>query len=246
MLRVFADRHSRAHPPGARLFDRIRMNTSLYRQRTFSLLILVLAMALTGAWMLVKQDDSQGDRSDVYPSEDTKNVWIQLAHEAAHDSLANDQALESWPFTGLHAKEQAMPLKMRDEARGTLGRDQNSLGLKYNHVQYARTDIGVGIWVVNGNGVTCIFQDKSGAATCSTNVNFVQQGGLLVVGNANRSSQTSFFRRPTQFLAIGIAPDSIKAVRLRVLGHKAREVPVVGNTYGLRAQAPINFEGWIS
>jgi hypothetical protein len=198
-------------------------------------------MAFAGAWMLASQGDGQTDRLDAPLSGDTKSVWIQLAHE----SLANDQALTSWPFTGLRAQAQAMPLQMRHAARDTLGVDQNYLSLNYDQVEYARTAIGVGIWVVKGNGVTCIFQDKSGAATCSTNVNFVHHGGLLVVGKANQFSPTSF-KRPTQFLAIGIAPDSIKAARLRVLGQKARRIPVVGNTFGLRAGAPINFEGWVS
>ena len=96
--------------------------------------------------------------------------------------------------------------------------------------------------MIRGTGVTCIFQDRKAAAACATDANAIRQGLALVVGYGPPSSNTKL---PTRFLALGIASDSVKAVRLKVIGNRSTTVSIVENAYGLRTRAPIEVEGLI-
>jgi hypothetical protein len=132
-----------------------------------------------------------------------------------------------------------MPPTFRSAVIKTLGGHQR-LGLHFDRARHVNTAVGVGIWVVRGNGITCIFEANRGASSCAGDAYVVRQGLELVLGQGTPLPHNRGI--PGHFLALGIAPDSVKAVRLKVVGDKSITVPVIKDAYGLRAGAPINRE----
>jgi hypothetical protein len=130
-----------------------------------------------------------------------------------------------------------MPDGLRRRAVRNLGGEQD-LGLNFRRTHYVETAIGIGIWVVRGNLVACIFQARHAAAACAPERQIANNGLSLVVGHADGSR----YNMPTHFFAIGIAPNDITAVKLMPLGGQTKVVPVIDNAYGLRADTPIRVQ----
>jgi hypothetical protein len=131
---------------------------------------------------------------------------------------------------------EAMPQGMRRKVHETLGPAQ-SLQLDFDQAQLVRTQSGLGIWVVGGRGVTCIFRDGVGSSNCQTSVLARQRGLLLEVYKVGNDPAAP----PTHFTAFGVAPNWARTVMAKVAGHQ-REIPVVRHAYVLRAEQPIEVQ----
>jgi hypothetical protein len=199
--------------------------------------VLILAGLVAGAWLTLG-DTNNGQSAVLNKAERSfasKDWQAQLSRLAAR---TGDSASRSWPFAALKGNAELMPKIMRRAAIASLGGHQR-LGLRFDRAQYVSTSTDVGIWVVRGTGVTCIFQDRKAAAGCATDANASRQGLALVVGYGRPSSNAKL---PARFLTFGIAPNSVKAVRLKAIGGGSTTVPIVENAYGLRTRAPIEVE----
>lgn len=96
--------------------------------------------------------------------------------------------------------------------------------------------------MVRGKRLTCIFEAVKAASSCAPDAAVVKQGLQLVVGlEAVRSRR----ELPSRFLAIGIEPDNVSAVRLEPIGAARRAVPVIHNAFSLEAVSPIKVKGLI-
>lgn len=74
---------------------------------------------------------------------------------------------------------------------------------------------------------------------CDTAAATVRYGLVVVSGPSPQ-----FYKHPP-VEALGIAPDGLRAVRLEVIGGTDHVVPIVDNTFALRAHRPIAVMGVI-
>jgi hypothetical protein len=134
---------------------------------------------------------------------------------------------------------QSMPAQARWRVRSPLGPRGAELGLDLDRAYYLKTSLGIGVWVVGGNGVTCLFNGETFAMACDTSSDTVRNGLVIVSGPSPAAN-----KRP-EVVAVGIAPNGVHAVRLGRFGASDRVVPVIGNTFALRAHRPIAVKGVI-
>jgi len=128
-----------------------------------------------------------------------------------------------------------MSSNLRRVANITVGGAQ--LGLRFDQAQFIRTEGGVGVWLVKGNKVACIFEAESVVGACNTGLDIARNGLILVTSREYPPRG----QLPEHFLGVGIAPNWAKAVRLRV-GPQREIIPVANNVYSLQARDPINLE----
>lgn len=126
-----------------------------------------------------------------------------------------------------------MPRAMQRKVSETLG-PGNRLGLDFDRARLIRTRIGIGIWVVDGRGVTCAFRDGVGSSICQTSVQARRHGLLLESYKVGKDPTAS----RTHFTAFGVSPDWARFAVVEIEGHR-RRVPIVNHAYALRAEQPI-------
>jgi hypothetical protein len=131
---------------------------------------------------------------------------------------------------------ESMPRGMRQKVHETIGPAQ-SLQLDFDQAQLVRTQSGIGIWVVEGRGVTCAFRDKVGSSTCQTTVQARKRGLLLETYKVNKDPKAP----PTHFTAFGVAPNWARSAVVKIKGRQ-REISVVNHAYALRAMQPIEVQ----
>jgi hypothetical protein len=118
-----------------------------------------------------------------------------------------------------------------------LGPDVPRLGISLKAGYLLKTRLGIGIWVVGGNQVVCIVNARDFAVACDTVTNTARYGLISVSG----PSPAAYKHPPV--VALGIAPDGVRAVRLGILGRRNHVVRVFNNTFALRANRPIIVRG---
>jgi hypothetical protein len=202
-----------------------------------ALLLLAVSLLLVAGILLAYAggDDSS---SAARPPSALNAHWAGLVH-AGEEQLRTARG-QSWPFDGFRGKGEEMPERMRRSVAETLGGAQ-PLHLRFEHVYRVRTTTGVRVWVVRGRGVVCIVRDVKASVACDTDVNAAHRGLVLGVYKVGPPPQ----RKPTQFLMLGIAPDSVRAVRVKIKGAAPRMARVVENTFSLRSKSPIAVEAMI-
>jgi hypothetical protein len=126
-----------------------------------------------------------------------------------------------------------LPAQVRARIREALGPEGEELGLNFDRAYYLDTSLAVGIWIVWGRGVICLFNGHSFSMACDTSIRATQDGLVIVSGPSPAA-----YERPA-VVALGLVPDGVHAVRLGLLGGRDRVVPVVRNTFALRAHRPI-------
>lgn len=209
------------------------------RDRRIVYVLAFLILLSAGVWLAVRDPGAEPAHEPASaPQTSSNGEWqAQLVRLAVSQAKSGMQ--EKWPFAALRGAIEPMPRALRRRAVSNLGGHQ-ILGLRFDQAQYASTAVGGGIWVVRGSNLTCIFQAVKAASSCASNATAFRQGLDLVVGLEVTRSRSEL---PRHFLAIGIEPDGVKAVRLSPIGMPVRIVPVVGNTFSLRARSPIYFKG---
>jgi hypothetical protein len=191
-------------------------------------------------WLAFYRSERGGVQTETV---NTREDWQdRLVRLAATHAQPNFGGRTFWPFAKLQGEATAMSPTFRRVVISTLGGHQH-LGLRFGEAHYLDTRVDVGIWVVKGDGVTCIFEADKGASACATDSVIVERGLEIVVGEGPPSPDDRTL--PSRFLALGIAPDSVKAVRLKAVGGNSTTIPVVENAYGYRAAAPIRREALI-
>jgi hypothetical protein len=199
---------------------------------------IVVPVALTVLGLLATDLLSQKDGTDgpeprvVAGPANVNSQWKQLVLRGMSQSRSR-AAGRSWPFTALIAGPQMPPSTRRDISR-TLGGGY-ALQLRFAQSQYAQTTAGVPLWVIRGAHVICIARATKVAVACSTTVDAMRHGLTLEVYKIGPRPN----RRPEHFLALGIAPDWATAVQVNTRDLGSRVIPVVGNTFSLRARHPI-------
>jgi hypothetical protein len=173
---------------------------------------------------------TQGDTAD-----DSPNLWSEIREQAkTGPSPAASRRAQLRSFQVMRGRSERVPARMRDHIRKTIGTPPG--GLHFGHAQYARTEAD-DIWIVSGSQVTCVAQAGRGAIACDSAAAFADRGLALGAFDAPR--------RPTgrlrDFLVLGVAPDWADAARLET-GGVLRRVPIEGNAYALRSDAPITLE----
>jgi hypothetical protein len=108
------------------------------------------------------------------------------------------------------------------------------LKLRFDQARYAETPGGTDIWLVPGRGVMCLVRAPRIATTCDTGGKAARRGLVLQVYKVGKSPD----HRPTQFMAMGVAPDGARGVLVKV-GHESRAIPIVDNAFDYKAKAPI-------
>jgi hypothetical protein len=137
------------------------------------------------------------------------------------------------PLAITNRPPEPMPPAMREKVFETLG-PGNHLGLDFDRARLIRTQIGIGIWVVEGRGVTCAFRDGVGSSICQTSVQARRHGLLLESYKVGKEPTAS----PTHFTAFGVSPSWGRFAVVKIGDHR-RRVPIVDHAYALRAEQPI-------
>jgi hypothetical protein len=201
---------------------------------------MVVAALIVVTWLVTNQSTggqavSAGQSADRPPH----SWYAELAERA---STSNTLGREKLPFAVLSGPPVTMPERLRQVAQRTLGRGQKRLGLHFDTAHHLHTVAGIGIWAVRGAGVTCLFHDQAILAACDTNTSIAHKGLTMVGG---RPSPNATHSLPASFLALGIAPDWAKAVRLGVIGRRSRVVRISHNTFVFRAAGPISVKDFV-
>jgi hypothetical protein len=140
------------------------------------------------------------------------------------------------PLAITRTAPESMPPGMRRKVHETIG-PSGVMQLDFDQAQLVRTQIGLGVWVVEGRGVTCAFRDGVGSSICQTSVQARRHGLLLEVYKVGKDLMAP----PTHFTAFGVAPNWAHIVVAKI-GGRQREIPVVSHAYALRAEQPIEVQ----
>lgn len=203
--------------------------------RSRKIAAVVIAVALvTGCGLLLI---ARSGHPSGQPPASTSSGWIGMVRAGIRQSRGKP-IFRPLPFHGIHA-EPKMPVSLRHGALRTLGGGEG-LQLEFDHARYVMTPAHVGLWVVQGKAVTCIFRDLRPATACDTTTHVEKYGLDLEVYHIGDGKNAS----PDRFLLLGIVPDRVNAVRLSVRGHPSVD-PVSSNTFGRRAEAPIHFRSLV-
>jgi hypothetical protein len=199
------------------------------RKRATSGVIVFLALVV-GVWLLLDRGGDQPGGSDL-PADRGVQPWRQMVQDGLKGIRAKGLP-EKWPFSAVQATSTGMSPRLRREAREVLGAPE-PLRLRFEEARYARTPTSIGLWVVPGRGVTCMFRAVRMASTCTPTVDAYRRGMLL-----QTYKTVSPGGRPIQFAALGIVPDGVRSVAATV-GGEPRSIPVIENAFADVAKAPI-------
>jgi hypothetical protein len=201
-----------------------------------ALLVAIISAAVAAT--LVAHSLSRGSPShaSASPSPQTSSDWkVQLVRRSARQHSRTRQVNQR--TFGSMRSVRALPAQARRRIRPVLGPGGAKLGLDFKRAYYLKTSLRIGIWVVGGRGVTCVFNAQSFAMGCDTSSRTARHGLVVVSG----PSPMTHKRPPV--VALGIVPNGAHAVRLGLIGGHDRFVPVTGNTFALRAHRPIMVKG---
>jgi hypothetical protein len=197
-------------------------------------IVVVLVLIAAGAWLVLNRagDESEGSGG---PPDQAAPGWHEVVREGVKGVRAHGLP-RKWPFSSVRPTAAGMTPRVKREALEVLG-SAAPLRLRFEEARYARTPAGVGLWVVPGRGVICMFRAVRMASSCSTTVEAYRRGLLLQTYTSPIPEA-----RPTRFTALGIAPDWARAVSARI-GGKSWTIPIVDNAFGAAAKAPIRIIG---
>jgi hypothetical protein len=159
--------------------------------------------------------------------------------DSTADSVGGGQRAQRRNFEILRGAGEKAPAGVLASIRQGLGRSHGAFHPDSAHFVHAADE---SLWIVSGDvmgqSTMCLVQAGPGAMSCAPSPESVQVGiALGTVNNPDHPNASDF-----GFLTIGIAPDWVRAVKVRVAGRPNQMIPVVHNTYSMRANAPILVE----
>lgn len=195
--------------------------------------IAVFAVLSLAAGLLLSQSPpsrtgSRGDGSDESPL-----AWQYRLASQGLRQLRRARADGQQPGPVRQGRPRAVPVVMRRRiARNLLS--VAPLHLHWAEARYAHTRRGIGIWVVEGRGLVCIFRDRSPATACDTRLN-VGRRGIYVETYGLSKGRPSV---PTAYRVLGIAPPGARTLRAES-GGAFVVIPVANRTFEYRSNHPV-------
>lgn len=197
--------------------------------------LMVIALLVIG-WLALGQGSSRHALSGHSPvSRAMANRWQQLADRGVAEEKSVFGPVP-WQFSALGHTANKMSLREIHAAEHTLA-DSWPLRLHFEHARYLAARGKIGLWVVRGRGVICMFRMNRSGSVCDTSANVAQKGLLLEVYVSGPPPQ----RQSMHYLALGIAPDWAKRVWVEA-GGGLEEIPINDNCYRVRANSPIQVD----
>jgi hypothetical protein len=201
--------------------------------------LLMLAVGLTvigifGGWLLLR---SEAPPRPAKPAINEKQkaranrAWAKVVETGHREAQSLD--LRRWPFHELKPEPGGVPEALRRLAKEVLGEPED-LGLSFAAARRAVTSGHISLWVVPGRGVLCMFRHPDMAVSCRPVSKAYRQGIALQIYKLGKAKSGP----PESFMAIGVVPDGISGVRMR-LGNRRTTAPVVANTFQVEARRPI-------
>lgn len=194
----------------------------------------VLLGASIAGWIFIQS----GSNNYAHDSRSGRNAspaeWKQRLAQRGLAELRHSQARGLAPLMASHDGPEGMPMALRRSiAKNLQGVD--ALHLRFARARHERTPIGVGLWVVEGEGVTCLFREDSPASSCRTSLATKRQGIWLETYKISKAQPG----RPSHFLALGAVPEGVRAMSATIAG-SPRTVPVRNDVWAVRAESPIS------
>jgi hypothetical protein len=158
-----------------------------------------------------------------------------VSHEKAA-SLPADHPLRSLrtSYRLLRGPEEKAPSFIKSKVQANINTHVAVNKLSSHHIP---TPLGA-VWVVvteaAEESVTCLVAESSGSSSCAS-TRIAAQAGLAL--GASPSGQVQ------KALLIGLAPDWVRSVQVKVVGQESQMLPVRHNVFSARAQAPILLRG---
>lgn len=185
-----------------------------------------VAAIAVAAWFIADDENEHLPSGDVRQAA-TSSQWGQLVNRGREEARA--AVLARWPFAAIKVGPR-MPEPLRKRAWQTLGGPEQ-FALRFNDARFARTSGRVGVWLVPGNHVICMFRAANMAGACSTSARVYRQG-LVLQTYKQRDG------RPRSYTSLGVVPDHFKTVPAK-LGNRWIQVPVIDNTFYVESKKSI-------
>jgi hypothetical protein len=160
-------------------------------------------------------------------------AWAVL--QALDDDATGRQTRGLSALSASQGAPEDMPKALRRQIRRL--KAGKPFHLRFDEAQHARTPIGVGIWIVEGAGITCIFREGLPASACEPTGDTKLNGISLGTYTTDKAHPG----RPLSFLALGVVPEGVRAVLARVASSR-RAVRVRNGAWAIRAKTPIKIE----
>lgn len=165
-------------------------------------------------------------------------AWLAL--RASNDDSSERSGVQGLPpLSASLGSLEVMPAAVQRRIRDNLT-SPKSLRLRFDRAQHARAPIGVGVWLVEGPDVTCIFREGLPASSCLKTAEAKRNGISLGTYRTDKAHHG----RPVDFLALGVVPVGIRAVRVEIVGSR-RVVQAPSGVWAVRAKAAIKVEDLI-
>lgn len=195
----------------------------------------LVAIAL-GGWGLLSAIETGPSVAPNSPSAPTMTSWQRHTVKRGLQELKEAGRASPAPLAVMRTSPEAMPPTMRRLIQQTIGRAR-PLRLQFDRAQLVQIAGAPSIWLVQGRGVTCLFRDRSGSSICQTSVQ-ARKNGLLLETYKTKGRREN---PPTNFLALGLAPNWARVAVVRT-GGRVRRLKTFDHTYALHAQVPIEVE----
>lgn len=191
----------------------------------------LVALLATAGWRLSATSD--GESTSAGAKGGKRLGWQEEMVWLGKEELRHDEQGRRRRFAFLRGRTEAIPTAMKRAIAGAVG-GVSALGLHFDHSRLLPTTIGVGVWVIEGDEVTCISLARDGSTACDTSLRAWRGGLPLQVASVGGSPED----RSAAFLAIGLVPNWASGVRVSIRG-RSRIARAPYGAYGVRATAPI-------
>jgi hypothetical protein len=201
------------------------------------IVVATLLAACALVWLQFIRDNRGGRESSTPASHRARDSWQERFVRRGIAQLRAGEARELPPLTGSHGTAEAMPEVMRRR----IGQNLQGVGplhLRFDQAQYEPTPVGVGVWIVEGRGVACIFTDGMPASSCRTSVD-ARRGGIWL--GTYRTSKVHP-GRPTSFLTLGAVPNNVRAVSLIIGSGSPTTIRVLNHVWAVRTRASVEIQ----
>lgn len=203
------------------------MRTTLVRS-TIKCLLLFTALGVVGGC----GGGAASSPADHLGLANRHGYWSHLSRRGVRQERAHGFHADQSPFLDIGTPK-TMPPGMLKAALGVLGQS-GPARLGFGRARYVTTPLGVGLWVVVGRGVTCMFQARTAAMSCNTTYSASRRGLFLGVYALGRHPSES----PSRFLSLGITPTWAKTIHFRV-GRQKRQLHIMNGVFAIRTDRPI-------
>lgn len=203
--------------------------------RRAALIGVILLVPIVGA-VLVFQVRGDGSSVEGGQSRPERLLgWQERLVQRAAVKSATTQGAGYAPLIASHGAAERMPMATRRRIKKNL-HGAGPLRLRFNHAQYVKASAGVGLWIVEGAGVTCLFREAKPfpPSACRTSVEARRQGITLETYRTSKEHPGL----PIAFLAVGAVPDGVPWITVMISGSR-RKVRVQNGVWAIRARTPV-------